>query len=89
MNEQKPTVGRIVLFHEAGGPYASIVTAVNPDKSLELATFGKNSLYFQHGVQQFISKELINTEEEMKGKWTWPPRDSTPSIAPLPLSSTP
>ncbi len=64
----KPTVGRIVHFHEEGGPYPSIVTAVNPDGSLELATFGKNSLYFQHNVAE--QKDSL-----AKGCWTWPPRE--------------
>jgi hypothetical protein len=62
----KPTVGRVVHFHDEGGPYASIVTVVNPDGSLELATFGRNSIYFQHGVREGTALE--------KGTWTWPPR---------------
>lgn len=60
-----PKIGDIVRFHEEGGPYAALVAAVNPDGSLELATFGKNSLYFQHGV-----KEVAVTSEQ-KGRWSW------------------
>jgi hypothetical protein len=64
----KPTVGRIVLFHEEGGPYAAVVTAVNADGSIELATFGRNSLYFQHGVLE------TDDATRAKGRWSWPPR---------------
>lgn len=66
-----PTVGRIVLFHETGGPYASLVTSVNADGTLELATFGKNSLYFQHGVKECPTVPPIAPEP---GTWSWPPR---------------
>lgn len=67
--EQKPSVGRVVHFHEEGGPYPALITAVNEDGSVELATFGKNSLYFQHGVH-----ELPAPNAPMKGVWTWPPK---------------
>ncbi len=65
----KATIGRIVHFHEEGGPYPSLVTAINPDGSLELATFGKNSLYFQHNVAE------VPAVGPMKGCWSWPPRE--------------
>lgn len=41
-----------VVFHEDGGPYAAKVTAINPDGTLELVTFGRNSIYFQHNVTE-------------------------------------
>jgi hypothetical protein len=66
LNEQKPTIGRIVHFSEEGGPYAAIIAAVNDDGSLELATLGRNSLYFQHGIKF--------DAEGAKGTWRWPPR---------------
>lgn len=88
MNEQKPTVGRIVHFappQECVGPasltlYPAIITQVNRGskgvpgdesadvaETVELATFGPNSLYFQHGVQ-FSS-------EPKPGCWFWPARN--------------
>jgi hypothetical protein len=65
-----PTPGRIVHFHEEGGPYPAIVTAENPDGTVELATFGRNSLYFQHGVREAPS----DVYPAPKGTWSWPPR---------------
>lgn len=67
---QQPSVGRIVHFHEEGGPYAAIIAAVNPDGTLELATLGRNSLYFQHNVPAGGPAASV----PMKGCWTWPPR---------------
>lgn len=71
-----PTPGMVVYFHEDGGPYPSFVTAVNPDGSLELVTFGRNSIYFQHNVQAARELPAGATYEtaEVKGMWTWPPR---------------
>jgi hypothetical protein len=65
-----PTPGRIVHFHEEGGPYPAIITATNPDGTVELATFGRNSLYFQHHVSAGGPEATTPT----KGCWTWPPR---------------
>lgn len=65
----KPSIGRIVHFHDDGGPYAAIVAAVNDDGTLELATLGRNSLYFQHGVH-----EAADPSAPAKRTWTWPPR---------------
>lgn len=72
--EQKPSEGRIVHFvppSQNVGPasiklVASMVTQVNPDGTVELATFGPNSLYFQHGIP--YSAEL------KPGHWSWPAR---------------
>lgn len=77
--EQKPTVGRIVHFtppQECGNDktpefYAAIITQVNnttPDgePTVELATFGPNSLYFQHDIP--FSPEI------KPGTWTWSSR---------------
>lgn len=63
---QSPTVGRIVHFAEDNGPYAALVTYVNADGSINLATFGSKSLYFQHNV--------LFDADGMKGTWRWPPR---------------
>jgi hypothetical protein len=66
----KPTVGRDVHFqsYNENGEchYAAKVTQVNEDGTLELATFGPNSLYFQHKVPY--------SEVPKAGHWNWPPR---------------
>ena len=78
--EQKPSVGRIVHFTAADGPprtgttaYAAIVTAVHPknpdgggDETVDLATLGPRSLYFQLGVKY--------DADGANGTWRWPPR---------------
>jgi hypothetical protein len=63
-------VGRIVHFHEEGGPYPAIITAINENGTVELATFGRNSLYFQHEV----SAGGPDATTPSHGTWTWPPR---------------
>lgn len=65
-----PSIGRVVHFHEEGGPYAALITAVNPSGTVELVTFGKNSVYFQHNVQGWFVQE----ETPPRGTWTWPPK---------------
>lgn len=56
--------------------YPAIITQVNeskvsegapPHQTVELATFGPNSLYFQHGVEF--------SAEPKPGHWFWPKRD--------------
>ena len=74
----KPTLCRMVVFRPptkcvSDGPtgyqqYAAIVTQVNESGSLELATLGPNSLYFQHDVLEFDEKFPAD------GGWMWPPR---------------
>lgn len=68
MSTPVPSVGSIVHFHQEGGPYPAIVTAVNADGTLELATFGQNSLYFQHGIA------AGDEDAPARDSWTWPPR---------------
>lgn len=76
---QKPSVGRMVHFvppmectADTTLPhYAAIIAQVNPAKkgkpeTVELATFGPNSLYFQH--------EIPFSEVYKPGHWSWPPR---------------
>jgi hypothetical protein len=68
--EQKPTVGRMVhyqSYNEKGEcAYAAIITQVNEDGTVELATMGPNSLYFQHKV--------AFSETPKPSHWNWPPR---------------
>ncbi len=74
MNEQKASVGRTVHFappQECVGPasltlYPAIITQVNPNETVELVTFGPNSVYFQHGIGFAL--------EGKPGCWSWPPR---------------
>lgn len=70
--DPKSAVGDTVLFHEEGGPYAAVVAAVNEDGTYELATLGRNSLYFQHGI-----KESRSLEKPEKGTWTRRPNTRT------------
>ena len=76
----QPTVGRIVHFIPksscvGAGPtgierYAAIVTQVNEDGTLELATFGPNSVYFQHGVPMY-GRKFQGTADYPEGAWAW------------------
>lgn len=66
----QPSVGRIVhyqSYNEKGAcAYAAIITQVNEDGTVELATFGPNSLYYQHGVSF--------SETPKESHWSWPPK---------------
>jgi hypothetical protein len=70
----KPSIGRIVIFvppQACVGPesldrYPALITKVNEDESVELTTFGPNSLYYQHSVK--------HSEGPESGCWHWPPR---------------
>jgi hypothetical protein len=66
---QQPSVGCVVHFHDEGGPYAAIITALNENGTVELMTMGRNSIYFQHGVSMGGPDGTVPT----KGCWTWPP----------------
>jgi hypothetical protein len=80
----KPTVGRIVHFYPpvdcvAGGQskiekYAAIVTQVNDDGTLELATFGPSSLYFQRSVPKLGLKHGDGNVAWEWG-WAWPAKE--------------
>lgn len=66
-----PSVGRMVHYYppegQGGGFYAAIIVQVNSGgMNVELATFGPNSLYFQHGVEF--------SPEPKPGHWSWPKR---------------
>lgn len=71
--EQKPSLGRIVIFtafrgheQEKVDEYAAIVTKVHDADTgiIDLCTFGSNSVYFQHSVPK-NNDGLANT-------WRWP-----------------
>ncbi len=66
--EWTPAVGRTVHFHsynEKGQcPYAAMITQINADGTVELATFGPNSVYFQHNVKF--------SHHPKPNHWSWP-----------------
>ncbi len=70
-----PTVGRIVHYYpkqacitpDSMEKYASMVTQVNADGTVELVTFGPNSVYFQHKV--------THSSTPAHGCWSWPPHN--------------
>ena len=68
----RPTKCRNVHYHApqlANGlidTYAAIVTNVHEDGTVDLVTFGSNSMYFQHKVP--------HAELPTPGHWSWPPR---------------
>ncbi len=78
----KPSIGRIVHFvppRDCKGEstleaYASMISKVNgfglpglpAEETVELVTFGPNSLYFQHQVPFAASPT--------PGCWSWPPK---------------
>lgn len=68
--ETKPSVGRTVhyqSYNENGEcAYAAFITQVNEDGTVELATLGPNSLYFQHKVPFSVTPKASH--------WNWPPR---------------
>jgi hypothetical protein len=75
-----PTVGRIVNFFpptpdDSTGPagvvvYASIVTKINDDLTLELTVFVPNGFSFQHRVPRFGEK-VAATAEHPEFSWAW------------------
>lgn len=73
--EQKPSIGRIVLYQRHGSPNGqhtsepspAIVTAVHaPSDAVSLAIFNPTGLYFQTVVE--------HDEKAAPGTWRWPPR---------------
>jgi hypothetical protein len=66
----RPTIGRVVHFAapvDCGGQiYPAMVTRVAIDgQTLDLVTFGPDSIYFQHAVRP---------REGDGGGWFWPER---------------
>ncbi len=67
----QPTVGRIVYYKSRGSAdgvfppqdFASIVTAVNRDGTVGLATFSENGIRFEHSA----------TNGQEAGQWDWMP----------------
>lgn len=82
-----PTPGRIVHFvppqectaEKTLAFYPAIITQVNQDGSCELATFGPNSLYFQHNIQisPAVDGQAAYAEGTVPapGCFNWPPRN--------------
>jgi hypothetical protein len=79
----RPTIGRIVHFHDEGGPYAAIVVRVydNAAQCVDLVTFGSRSIYFQPNVPEWMPVDVNyadGTNLPQPGWWTWPPREEAP-----------
>lgn len=71
MMEQKPSVGRIVLwfFGNDTEPTAAIVTKVNVDGTVELTCFAPGDLDIEP------VSNCPYSETPLKGdRWCWPPR---------------
>ena len=71
--EQKPSIGRIVIYNHPGdstGKYPpmqspAMIQKVNEDGTVEMIVFSVNGgLYFNHNVEQ----------GDGKCQWNWPPR---------------
>jgi hypothetical protein len=75
MSESTPTVGRIVHYVSYGTPKgeftsqcrAAIVTAVNEDKTLDLAVLNPTGMFFNRSVWG-------DHTENQGGTWHWPER---------------
>lgn len=68
----KPTVGRIVHFHDDETPHAALVAAVNDDGTCTLAVFGCGVAF---GGQVVVRREHVPFSElPRRDHWTWPPR---------------
>lgn len=67
----KPTVGRIVHFHDASdtGPLAAMVTFVHDDGAVELTLFVPR-------VGTEMHERVAWSETPAAGCWNWPPRES-------------
>ncbi len=74
----RPTIGRIVHFKAAGDCggdiYPAIVTKVHDDGTIDVTTFGSQSLYWHQKVA-----ELTPDKNLERAGWFWPPREGAPS----------
>ena len=77
MNEQKPSIGRIVHYTNLGdrdGKFppevqAALVTGVNEDKTLSLLVFYKTGQFNLASVMGTVDKA---GSESARGCWSWP-----------------
>lgn len=76
MAEQRPSIGRIIHYHEAleeGGlsrePTAAIIVAVHSDECVSLMTFP-----FGCQPTEVTSVCYSASAEERNERWCWPPR---------------
>lgn len=67
----KPTVGRIVHYHQAGyeEPLAAIITKVWTDHTVNLTVF-----YPDGATTARSSVSLVENDVPSWGFWSWPPR---------------
>lgn len=62
---QKPSIGRIVHFNNAGIPNAAIIIAVHSDTCVSLSACNSSGTWSSH-----TSLEL----GDAPGSWCWPPK---------------
>lgn len=74
MNEQKPSVGRIVHYQSYGTPngeykskpIAAVITEVFSDTCVNLFVMNPSGLFFNQSV--------VRSDEPKAGHWNFPPR---------------
>ena len=75
----KPTIGRIVHYHSYGTPggefksepRAAVITAVNPDGTLDLFVMNPTGVFLNRNVSGGSPDCLTPSP----GCWNWPPRE--------------
>jgi desulfoferrodoxin (superoxide reductase-like protein) len=65
MTKQKPSVGRVVHFNTAHGPFAAWVIAVHSDEVVSLSVCNPGGIWHT---------EIQVSQGIGPGSWTWPPR---------------
>ena len=80
MDEQKPSIGRVVVFNHPGSADGlhprkqspAIVQKVNDDGTCELVVFSVyGGIFFNHSIAQATGHD---SPEQYDSKWEWPIR---------------
>ena len=67
MNEQKPSIGRIVHYAMKAGPQAALIVDAFDDGSASLTVF------FNIGGSKLFERVKFDADGA-RGTWRWPPR---------------
>jgi hypothetical protein len=72
MKDQKPSIGRIVHYHQPEEPAAlpAIITHVHSETCVSLVGF---TAFPPTGPGTFIRASVILTDKAEPGCWSWPP----------------